>query len=282
MISLLLLGAAAATSGDAARFEACAVLALNNPARALDEAGAWRLAGGGVLARQCLGLAYAAQKRWQPAAAAFEQAARAAEAANDGRAARLWAQAGNAALAGSDAVKAGSYFDAALASAALTGAEAGEAHLDRARARFAAGDNKAARNDLNAALRLVPADPLGWLLSRGHVSRRQYDAGERLRHDWERAQLGARVTMSWDAAPVARGRGGSAPAIDLTGSQLDAKRRFEAAVAAAGPGLADILWRVVCGGEGMRSAETALGWPARAGKLVLTLALDRVAAYYRM
>ena len=107
--------------------------------------------------------------------------------------------------------------------------------------------------------------PLGWLLARGHVSRRQYDAGERLRCDWERAQLGARVTMSWDAAPVARGRSGSAPAVDLTGSQLDAKARFEAAVAVAGPGLADILWRVVCGGEGMRAAETALGWPARAG-----------------
>ena len=27
----------------------------------------------------------------------------------------------------------------------------------------------------------------------------------------------------------------------------------------------------------MRDAETALGWPARAGKLVLTFALDRVA-----
>jgi hypothetical protein len=32
----------------------------------------------------------------------------------------------------------------------------------------------------------------------------------------------------------------------------------------------------------MREAETALGWPARAGKLGLTLALDRVAAYYRI
>ncbi|HEX6410097.1 MAG TPA: DUF6456 domain-containing protein, partial [Sphingomicrobium sp.] len=42
-----------------------------------------------------------------------------------------------------------------------------------------------------------------------------------------------------------------------------------------------ILWRVVCSREGMRDAETALGWPARAGKLVLTLALDRVATYYR-
>ena len=124
--------------------------------------------------------------------------------------------------------------------------------------------------------------PLGWLFARGHVTRRQMEAGERLRSDWERAQLNPRVTMSWDAAPIARSRGGSAPGIDLNGSQLDAKRRFEAAVDQAGPGLADILWRVVCAGEGMRDAETALGWPARAGKLVLSLALDRVADYYRV
>ena len=79
------------------------------------------------------------------------------------------------------------------------------------------------------------------------------------------------------AAAAARRRGSIS-----TASQLDAKQRFEAAVAAAGPGLSDILWRVVCGGEGMRDAETALGWPARAGKLVLSLALDRIADYYRI
>lgn len=124
--------------------------------------------------------------------------------------------------------------------------------------------------------------PLGWLLARGHVTRRQYDAGERLRSDWERAQLSPRTTMAWDAAPMAEGRGGTAAGLDLTGAQLDAKRRFHAAVDVAGPGLADILWRVVCAGEGMRDAETALGWPARAGKLVLKLALDRVADYYRI
>jgi hypothetical protein len=124
--------------------------------------------------------------------------------------------------------------------------------------------------------------PLGWLFARGHVSRRQFDAGERLRTDWERGQLASRVTMAWDAAPVQRSRGGSGHCVDLNGAQLDARRRFEAAVAEAGPGLADILWRVVCGGEGMRDAETALGWPARAGKLVLSLALDRIADYYRL
>ncbi len=88
--------------------------------------------------------------------------------------------------------------------------------------------------------------------------------------------------MAWDAAPVSRNRGGPAAEPDLGGAQLDAKRRFDAAIAGAGPGLADILWRVVCSGEGMREAESALGWPARAGKLVLTLALDRIADHYRI
>lgn len=124
--------------------------------------------------------------------------------------------------------------------------------------------------------------PLGWLFARGFVSQRQFDAGERLRSDWERAQLAPRVTMAWDSAPVARGRGGAAVAPDLNGAQIDAKRRFNGAIAHAGTGLADILWRVVCAGEGMREAETALGWPARAGKLVLSFALDRVADYYRV
>jgi hypothetical protein len=124
--------------------------------------------------------------------------------------------------------------------------------------------------------------PLPWLFARGHLSIRQFDAGERLRVDFERARLGPRITMSWDMAPVARGRGGSAPGSDPTAVQIDSKARFDAALAFAGPGLSDILWRVVCAGEGMREAESALGWPARAGKLVLTIALDRVADFYRL
>ena len=124
--------------------------------------------------------------------------------------------------------------------------------------------------------------PLGWLYARGLLSTAQFDAGERLRGDWERAQLAPRVTMTWDSAPIARSRGGTAPDLDPSTSQLDAKRRFEAALAEAGPGMSDILWRVVCSGEGMRDAESALGWPARAGRLVLTLALDRVAKFYRI
>jgi hypothetical protein len=65
----------------------------------------------------------------------------------------------------------------------------------------------------NGATRSVTVNraesPLGWLYSRGHLDRRQFDAGERLRLDWERAQLAPQVTMDWDSAPVARSRGGA-------------------------------------------------------------------------
>lgn len=125
----------------------------------------------------------------------------------------------------------------------------------------------------------VAESPLVWLRARGRLNARQFDAGEQLRADWERAGLAPRVTMRWDGAGRG-GRGGAAP--DPALAALDAKRRFEAAIAAVGPGLADIAWRVVCAGEGLAPAERALGWPARAGKLVLGLALDRLADFYRI
>ncbi len=148
--------------------------------------------------------------------------------------------------------------------------------------RSPSGGGPAVRRPARSVTVNLAESPLGWLFARGFVTRNQYDAGERLRQDWERSELAPNVTMSWDSAPLTRGRGGAAPGPEPSACQLDARRRFDAAVASAGPGLSDILWRVVCAGEGMRDAETALGWPARAGKLVLRLALDRLALYYRI
>lgn len=124
--------------------------------------------------------------------------------------------------------------------------------------------------------------PLGWLRSRGLVSERQFDAGERLRADWERAQMERSTTMRWDAPPTGRTARGAPDALDPTSAQIAAKQRLEAAVEAVGAGLSDVLWRIVCAGVGLREAERALGWPARAGRLVLGLALDRLADFYRI
>jgi hypothetical protein len=119
---------------------------------------------------------------------------------------------------------------------------------------------------------------LTWLAARGRISERQRLAGETLRADWERAGLAPNVTMRWDAV---RGAGNPA-APDPATSQVAAKERFDAALASVGPGLSDVLWRVVCADEGLAASEKALGWPARAGKLVLGFALDRLADFYRI
>jgi hypothetical protein len=126
----------------------------------------------------------------------------------------------------------------------------------------------------------IAESPLGWLRARGLVTARQFEAGERLRADYERASLGPSVTMRWDASLLAKGRRGAPEAGDPTTAQIAAKRRFDAALAGLGAGLSDVAWRVICAGESLPVAEKALGWPVRGGRLVLTLALDRLADGY--
>ncbi len=121
--------------------------------------------------------------------------------------------------------------------------------------------------------------PLAWLHARGHLSDQLLDAGEALRADYERAQLPANITMRWEAVRVkSTGERGLAP----SERQIAARQRFDGAIRAAGKGLEDILWRVVCAGDPLPEAEKALGWPSRSGKLVLKIALERVAQYYRI
>jgi tetratricopeptide (TPR) repeat protein len=187
VILLLLLAQAAAPAEAAdARFQRCAALATTAPERGLADASAWALAGGGFLARQCEGLAYANQRNFTGAGGALEAAARAAEVARDARAASLWAQAGNAWLAAGEPLKAKAALDAALAAGTLSGLALGEAYLDRARAAVAAGNDGPARADLDRALVHAKDDPLAWLLSAtlarrtGDLARAKVDIGEAL------------------------------------------------------------------------------------------------------
>jgi Domain of unknown function (DUF6456) len=133
-----------------------------------------------------------------------------------------------------------------------------------------------------AALVHVGESPLTWLYSRGHLNDRQLIAGERLRFDFERAGMSPRVTMNWDAMKTGRIKGSGTQADPVNDRILTAKERFDGALVALGRDLADIAWRVICSGEAIAGAERALGWPVRSGKLVLRIALDRLAAHYRL
>lgn len=191
----------------------CTALMKTDPARAEAEGLAWRAAGGGIAAKQCLALALAAQEKWGPAAEAFEQAGRDAELQHLAIAPALWVQAGNAALAGDQAARARTAFDRALALPGMSAEMQGEVHLDRARAGVAVNDLAGARADLVQATKLVPRDPLGWLLT-ANLARRQKDLPGALAAIREAARLAPR-----DAAVAYEGGN-----IAAAGGQLDDAR----------------------------------------------------------
>jgi hypothetical protein len=126
--------------------------------------------------------------------------------------------------------------------------------------------------------------PIAWLARRrgpggeAFLAPEEVEAGERLREDWEAAQMGPRVAQDWraflaprDGAPRPRG-----PAEGPTA----ARERVGRAVAELGPGLADVALRSCCFLEGLEATERRMGWSARSGKVVLKIALQRLAAHY--
>lgn len=174
---LTLLAAALAQAPAPAddKYKNCLARVQSAPEQAVEVASDWRVSGGGLQARQCLGLAYVALERWQDAALSYEQGAREAQADGNPAAADFWAQSGNAWLAMNDASRAKAAFDAALAVEGTVPALQGEIHLDRARAHVAQGDLAAARADIDRALALVAGDPFAWYLSAA-LADRQGDA----------------------------------------------------------------------------------------------------------
>ena len=104
-------------------------------------------------------------------------------------------------------------------------------------------------------------------------------AGERLRGDFERAQMGPRVGQNWERFLTAGDRG-AASGRDPVGGPEDARARVSDALRALGPGLGDVVLRVCCFLEGLEAAEKRLGWSARSGKVVLRIALQRLRDHY--
>ncbi len=104
-------------------------------------------------------------------------------------------------------------------------------------------------------------------------------AGERLREDFELAQMGRRNEENWDKfltnteraiAPLdGSARGAEAARVRVTGALRD-----------LGPGLGDVALRCCCYLEGLERAEKRMGWSARSGKIVLRIALQRLKRHF--
>jgi hypothetical protein len=127
--------------------------------------------------------------------------------------------------------------------------------------------------------------PLVWLARRkGRDGRAliepvQLQAGERLRAEFTHAQMMPRVTSNWSAA-IAQGRRSSGGTPTFTETAVAAQQSVRRALNAVGPEFAGLLLDVCCFLKGLEDIERERTWPPRSAKIVLQLALDRLARHY--
>jgi hypothetical protein len=106
------------------------------------------------------------------------------------------------------------------------------------------------------------------------------EAAERLREDFELAQMGPRVAQNWDRFLTGGDRGGFQSDSGGAEGPRAARDRVALALRDLGPGLGDVALRVCCFLEGIEAAERRMGWAARSGKIVLRIALQRLRRHY--
>jgi hypothetical protein len=127
--------------------------------------------------------------------------------------------------------------------------------------------------------------PLAWLARRKGrngqplIEPVQFQAGERLRTDFTRANLTPSVTSSWDPS-VSHGRRGQGAGATFTDAVVAAREQLNLAINAVGPELAGVLLDVCCFLKGLEDVERERRWPQRSAKIILQLGLDRLARHY--
>ena len=126
--------------------------------------------------------------------------------------------------------------------------------------------------------------PLAWLArrkgrdGRAMIDANQYVAGEKLRADFTRAHMSPRITSSW-TAPTGGGTLGNG-AGEMTDLIVASRQRVRLALEACGPEFSGVLLDVCCFLRGLEEVEHERGWPSRSAKIVLQLALSRLARHY--
>ena len=107
---------------------------------------------------------------------------------------------------------------------------------------------------------------------RREINERQYDAGNRLYHQWRASGSQVSVTGRYGL------RLGHSP--ELSELQMDMRRRVDRALRAVGRQLAGVLVHVCLTDQPARDWAVGVGGPPQAGILVLRLALDALADVY--
>ena len=129
--------------------------------------------------------------------------------------------------------------------------------------------------------------PLAWLArrrgrdGRALIEPHQLQAGDQLRAEFTRAQMMPRTTSNW-TNPLAPGRRGAGVnnAGNFADTAIAARQRVQQALQGVGPEFSGLLLDVCCFLKKLEDVERERAWPARSAKVVLQLALDRLARHY--
>lgn len=106
----------------------------------------------------------------------------------------------------------------------------------------------------------------------------QFLAGERLRKDFEFAQLSPKLGLS--LTPRVDSGGYHAAGVDMIDRVIAARKRVDDALNFIGREMGMLLLDVCCFLKGLEKVEKERQWPARSAKVVLAVALNRLADHY--
>ncbi len=177
--------------------------------------------------------------------------------------------------------------DASKSPSARPGLEVGRPDIGPQRAKHLRLDDRIVDTPTGAQRMTVDdaESPLGWLArrrgrdGRALIAPHQFLAGERLRADFTCAQMMPRTTADWSGI-ASSGRRAPSMSGGFSESATAARQRVNAALEAVGPEFSGLLLDLCCFLKGLEDIERMRGWPARSAKVVLQLALDRLARHY--
>ncbi len=120
--------------------------------------------------------------------------------------------------------------------------------------------------------------PLAWLARRRLLAAELFQAGERLRRDYDLARTLPSITTRWNA--VTADRQAQPQALPMSEQALAARQRIDRAMQEVGAEFSGLLFDICACLKGLETIEAERRWPRRSARVVLELALTRLACHY--
>lgn len=116
-----------------------------------------------------------------------------------------------------------------------------------------------------------------------YLSETHLQAGQKLFDLFVKANLRPNVTMNWEnLQSVKQSHHTGGKDMGFSETTYIARRELYESLSHVGQEFSAILVEICLFGNGLEATEKAMNWPARSAKLLLTMALDRLAEYYQL